>query len=197
MKLTKLITIVTPNEEPLNENDFVEDAIRRTVYHLKEYIYSGEEYSFITTLKRRNIVGIHITGIGDANSCVQCHSVIMRHAINDNADEIIFGHNHPIIRNKNVDVNNQPSSSDLKGFYKLENLFSFLNIHTYFCIISGDAEVASYYFINDTPSLYLEAGVEFIKNKKGKITKTLPYVEARHKERIEFDYQIITDLDKK
>jgi hypothetical protein len=183
-RIIKLGESVTNIEVKIGNNNFEEEIFSFTNSVFSEEIKKTEEHLFIITLKRRIVMGAYITNIGCGTESAVYYGGLAKYALDDNADEVIVGHNHSSILNTKPISDVYASCADLLVFYNIFEMFSLLEIRavcSVFTFTENNKYATFYYGDNSIPSSVLkEAGWvnTVIKEGKGKRKKeTCPYVK--------------------
>jgi hypothetical protein len=184
-KITKLTTLSIKKEMDFGDNVYDNTCILVKEL-LSEEIQSKREHLFIITLKNRILQGIHITNIGSINMSAIDYKSLVKYALEDDADEVIICHNHPLIVGQRPEEISLASDRDLKAFFIIFEIFTYLGIFCSCGVFGGNAEYTTFYHPNEgTNDIFKESGwvdkiaTEDKTKKKYKIP--IPYVKLNDK----------------
>jgi hypothetical protein len=198
MRLTKLTTCSLKKEMRFGDNIY--DSARKLIATvLSEEIQSRKEHLFIITLKKRMLQGVHIIGIGSYNMCVADYKSLVKFALDDDADEVIICHNHPVFVKQQPEEMAIASDLDLMTFFNIFQMFALLGIYCSCGVFGGGTECTTFYFMNaENNDVVKESGwvnkmATQDKNKK-KCKMPVPYVKLDDK-KIFFSYSKHTPFE--
>jgi hypothetical protein len=184
MITTKLQRTEIYVESPIkfSEDMYFEDAISVMIKYFKDELSSTREHFILITLKRRTVEGIHLISIGNSTRSSICNRAIIKHIIEDGADEVMFVHNHPLQNVVDYSVTSLDESiasdEDLFTYFSLTTLMTGIGVIASFMIITSDLLYASVYFPSDrlndcTKPLAWKIKQKTFSTKRGKKVDTI------------------------
>jgi hypothetical protein len=178
--------------DPYNDN-YYKDIVTFVDKIFKKEIESQREFLFIISLKKTIIKSARIINVGGLSKNFISYRELVQSALNDEADEVIICHNHPVIlQEKPIDAM-YASSTDLIVFSNIFQIFLLLGIRVRCGVFGGSANYATFYFPQNDENCapVIKSGYTNKKIQVGnkELTQAMPFVAY---DKVEFIFNYVT-----